>query len=157
MLRKLCFCWNRPLSARDEQLLQQQFQQSRILWLLDGYDEMVQPAPAHIQHLLDHLLKTPHQIVISRPFQNTPSHQVRMEIIGFTDENIPMYIKQFFSQVETELSCALVEENKLLDFLKLNPRIWGIAHIPINLELICSVWSDTDWSETKAMTITMLC
>ena len=156
VLKKVCFGWNRCLSDRDEQLLQQQFHKSRILWLLDGYDEMVQPAPAHRQHLLDHLLETPHHIVTSRPYQNTLSYQVRMEIIGFTDENIPKYITQFFSQVDADSLSASVEEEKLLDFLKLNPRIWGIAHIPINLELICSVWSNTDWSETKAMTVTML-
>ena len=156
VLRKVCFYWNRPLSDTDEKLLQQQIHKSRILWLLDGYDEMVQPAPAHLQHLVDHLLKTSHHIVTSRPYQNTLSYQVRMEIIGFTDENIPKYITQFFSQVEAESSSASVEEKKLLNFLKLNPRIWGIAHIPINLELICSVWSNTDWSEIKVMTITML-
>ena len=45
---------------------------------------------------------------------------------------------------------------KLILFLKSNPRLWGIAHIPINLELICSVWSNNDWSGSKTMTTTML-
>lgn len=40
--------------------------------------------------------------------------------------------------------------------MKCNPSIWGVAHIPINLELICSLWSNTDWSETKTLTITAL-
>ena len=135
--------------------MQQLFGKSRILWLLDGYDEIVQSIPRHLKYLLDQLLKTPHHIVTSRPYLNTLSYKVRMEIIGFTDENIPKYIKQFFRQVHTE-SLSSSSEKKLLTFLKLNPRIRGIAHTPINLELICSVWSNIDLSETRAMTITML-
>ena len=38
----------------------------------------------------------------------------------------------------------------------MNSRVWGVAHIPVNLEVICSIWSDTDWSETKNMTVTTL-
>ncbi|CAF4558305.1 unnamed protein product, partial [Rotaria socialis] len=44
----------------------------------------------------------------------------------------------------------------MLKFLRLNPRIWGIAHSPVNLELICSIWSETDWSETTNLTMTTL-
>ena len=156
VLRKTCFDFSHSLPDTDVKFLHDQFRKIRILWLLDGYDEIVQNVPKHLQHLLQQLLGTHHHIVTSRPYQNTLSYQVRMEIIGFTDENIPKYITQFFDQVETEPLRLSSEAKKLLHFLKLNPRIWGIAHIPINLELICSVWSNTDWSETKTMTITML-
>ena len=156
VLRKTCSCWNRRLSEKDENLLQRQFGKIRILWLLDGYDELMRPLSPHLQNLVDQLLRTPDHIVTSRPYQNTLSYKVRMEIIGFTDENIPKYITQFFNPVETESSSSSSEEKKLIEFLRLNPRIWGIAHTPINLELICSIWSNTDWSETKTMTITML-
>ena len=156
VLRKTCFCWNRRLSEKDEKLLQQLFDKSLILWLLDGYDEIVQSIPQHLKHLLNQLLKTPHHIVTSRPYLNILSYKVRMEIIGFTDENIPKYIGQFLDQVETKPSGSRFEERELLDYLKLNSRIWGIAHIPINLELICSVWSNTNWSESEPMTMTIL-
>ncbi|CAF4022603.1 unnamed protein product, partial [Adineta steineri] len=33
-------------------------------------------------------------------------------------------------------------------------KIWGIVHIPVNLELICSLWCDTDWSETTTLNMT---
>ena len=156
VLRKTCFNFRYSLPEAGVTFLKDHFRRVRILWLLDGYDEIVQNVPTHLQHLLGQLLSTSHHIVTSRPYQNTLSYQVRMELIGFTDDNIPKYITQFFGQVETQSSNSLVEEKKLSQFVKLNPRIWGIAHIPINLELICSVWSNTDWSETKAMTITML-
>jgi predicted NACHT family NTPase len=156
VLRKTSFCWNRNLSENDEKILQKLLPKSRVLWLLDGYDELMQPTPTHLQNLLEKLLKTADHLVTSRPYQNTLSYKVRMEIIGFTDENIRQYISQFFDQVETKSSSSSAEENRLLNFLKLNPRIWGIALIPINLELICSVWSNNDWSETKTMTVSML-
>ena len=156
VLKITCFCWCRQLSEKDNELLKQQVGKSRILWVLDGYDEIVQSTPMHLQHLLDQLLRTPYHIVTSRPYLNNLAYEVCMEIIGFIDENIPVYIARFFSQVETESSSTLDEKNKLLNFIKLNPSIWGIAHIPLNLELICSVWSNTDWTATEAMTITIL-
>ncbi|CAF1023937.1 unnamed protein product [Adineta steineri] len=144
------------LSEKDKSFLQQQFNKSRILWLLDGYDEIVQNIPAHLQRLLEQLCKAPHHIITSRPYMNSLSYPMHMEITGFTDENIPNYINQFFGEVENGSHYSYTEHNGVLSFLKRNPRIWGIAHIPINLELICSVWSNTNWSTTKRMTMTTL-
>ncbi|CAF4957014.1 unnamed protein product, partial [Rotaria sp. Silwood1] len=79
-----------------------------------------------------------------------------MEITGFTDDNIERYAKQFFDQIKNKIKNASYEGEKLLRFLKSNPSIWGIAHIPVNLELICTFWGDTDWVETKTLTMTEL-
>jgi hypothetical protein len=156
VLKKQCF-FNLPLSDKEEKLLEQQIHNtSRILWILDGYDEIVQTRSSHLKILLEKLLETQHHIITSRPYMNNLSYSVQMEITGFTNENIPNYIKQFFDQLRNESQNSLVEDKRLLNFLKLNPRISGIAHIPINLEIICSVWSDTDWSETTTMTMTIL-
>ncbi|CAF0987406.1 unnamed protein product [Adineta steineri] len=157
VLRKECFSFDQYLSEKDETQLKEQFHSSRILWLLDGYDEIVQNVPAHLRSLLnDQLLKTPHHIITSRPYMNTLSHPVQLEITGFTDDNIFKYVEQFFEEIANEAQNSSAEGEKILSFLKRNPRIWGIAHIPINLELICSVWSNTHWSETKTLTMTGL-
>ncbi|CAF1204212.1 unnamed protein product [Adineta steineri] len=157
VLRKECISFDQYLSEKDEAQLQEQFHSSRILWLLDGYDEIVQNVPTHLKSLLnDQLLKTPHHIITSRPYMNALSHSVQLEITGFTDINISKYVKQFFDQVENEAQNVSAENEKILSFLKRNPRIHGIAHIPINLELICSIWSNTHWSETKTLTMTGL-
>jgi hypothetical protein len=79
-----------------------------------------------------------------------------MEITGFTDENILNYVKLFFNQLGYTSQNSSEQDEKLLSFLTLNPRIWGIAHIPINLELVCSVWSNADWTETKTITMSVL-
>ncbi|CAF4478260.1 unnamed protein product, partial [Rotaria socialis] len=122
----------------------------------DGYDEIVQNVPSHLQRVFEQLLNTPHHIVTSRPYFNTLSRSVRVEIVGFTDGNISKYVEVFFNQLRDKFPNALFEGQKVLKFLRLNPRIWGIAHISVNLELICSIWSETDWSETTNLTMTTL-
>ena len=144
------------LPEKDDRLLREQFGRSQVLWLLDGYDEIVQNVPGHLQYLVEQLLKTPHHIVTSRPYLNKLSYSVQLEITGFTDDNIAEYVKQFFDHTGDATHDSTSAGQSLLSFLKLNPSIWGVAHIPINLELICSVWSDTDWSETKTLTMTAL-
>ncbi|CAF4548110.1 unnamed protein product, partial [Rotaria socialis] len=109
-----------------------------------------------LQHVFEQLINTPHHIVTSRPYFNTLSRSVRVEIVGFTDGNISKYVEVFFNQLRDKFPNALFEGQKVLKFLRLNPRIWGIAHISVNLELICSIWSETDWSETTNLTMTTL-
>ena len=142
------------ISEKYERLLREQLNKSQVLWLLDGYDEIVQNLPAHLQYLFEQLLKTPHHILTSRPYLNTLSYNLQLEIIGFTDDSINKYVDQFFDQIKDKISNALSESKKLLSFLQCNPSIWCIVHIPVNLELICSLWCDTDWSETTTLTMT---
>jgi HEAT repeat protein len=144
------------LSENDERLLKKQFDAKKTLWILDGYDEIIQNVPPHLECLFEQLLKTPHHILTSRPYSNALSYNVQMEITGFTDENIEEYMQQFFNQMKDELDNATIKSQTLLKFLKSNRSIWGVAHIPVNLELICSLWSNEDWSETTHLTITTL-
>ena len=148
--------FSNSLSEKEKQLLKNQLDRFKVLWLLDGYDEIVQNVPPHLQWLFQQMLKTPHHIMTSRPYSNTLSYKVQMEITGFTDSNISKYVAQFFDQIKEELDDASSQGQKCLELLKMNPRIWGIAHIPVNLELICSIWSNVNWSETTHMTITAL-
>ncbi|CAF5014769.1 unnamed protein product, partial [Rotaria magnacalcarata] len=149
-------CFSHDLSEEDKSLLRQQLNKRTVLWLLDGYDEIVQNVPSHLQRVFEQLLNTPHHIVTSRPYFNTLSRSVRVEIVGFTDENISKYVEVYFNQLHDKFLNGLFEGQKVLKFLRLNPRVWGIAHIPVNLELICSIWSETDWSETTNLTMTTL-
>ncbi|CAF2846162.1 unnamed protein product [Rotaria sp. Silwood2] len=144
------------LSEKDKILLKKHYDTKKILWILDGYDEIVQNVPHHLEGLFEQLLKTPHHILTSRPYLNTLSYNVQMEITGFIDQNIIKYVEQFFDQMKDELDDASIQSEKLLSFLQSNASIWGVAHIPINLELICSLWSNTSWPETEKLTITTL-
>ena len=144
------------LSEKEEKLLNDHFDAKKTLWILDGYDEIVQDPPPHLQDLFDKLLKTPHHIITSRPYLNTLSYNVQMEITGFTDENIENYIQNFFDQMKNEIDNATIKGEKLLQFLRSNPSIWGVAHIPVNLELICSLCSNGQLLETDQLTMTQL-
>ena len=144
------------LSGKEEELLTKQFDAKKTLWILDGYDEIVQKVPPHLECLLERLLKTPHHIITSRPYLNTLSYEVQMEITGFTDKNIIEYVQQFFEQMKDEVDNVSTKTQTVLQLLKSNQQIWGVAHIPVNLELICSLWSNEDWSNTKPLTITAL-
>jgi HEAT repeat protein len=144
------------LTGKEEELLKKHFDAKKILWILDGYDEIVQNVPPHLQCLFEQLLETPYHILTSRPYLNTLSYDVKMEITGFTDKNITEYVQRFFDQIKDELDDAMIKCQRLLNFLKSNHSIWGVAHIPVNLQLICSLWSNEDWSETEQLTITIL-
>ena len=76
------------LTEKEEIFLKKHFDAKKTLWILDGYDEIVQNVPPHLEFLFEQLLKTPHHIITSRPYLNTLSYDVQMEITGFTDENI---------------------------------------------------------------------
>lgn len=149
-------CFGYDLTEKDRQFLKLQLHKIKVLWLLDGYDEIAQNAPQHLQYLFEQILKTSHHIMTSRPYSNILPYNVQLEITGFTDENIPKYVTRFFEQIHEDFDNPSDRLEKCLKLLKSNLRIWGIAHIPVNLELICSIWCDIDWSETKSMTITIL-
>ena len=144
------------LSNNEEQIFKEQFDAKKTLWILDGYDEIIGNIPPHLECLFGKLLNTPHHILTSRPYLNTLSYAVQMEITGFTDKNITEYIHQFFELIEEKSENDIIKKNALLKFLRSKQSIWGIAHIPVNLELICSVWSNQDLSEIRHLTITTL-
>ncbi|CAF3900021.1 unnamed protein product [Adineta steineri] len=154
LVKKEIFSYD--LSESEDKLLKKYFDVKKTLWVLDGYDEIVQNVPSHLECLFEQLLKTPHHILTSRPYQNVLAYHVQMEITGFTDKNIEQYVKQFFDQIKDELDNSPNKSQKLFNFLQKNRSIWGVAHIPVNLELICSLWSNEDFIETKELTITSL-
>jgi HEAT repeat protein len=144
------------LSDEAKQHFKQQCDTGKVLWILDGYDEFVQNIPEKLRDTFNYVLEMQHHILTSRPYAVALSYDVKMEITGFTNENITTYVEHFFDQIQDEIPNASFEGQKLLKFLESNSSIWGIAHIPVNLELICSLWSDTDWSKTKTLTMTTL-
>ncbi|CAF4127882.1 unnamed protein product [Adineta steineri] len=154
LVKKEIFSYD--LSESEDKLLKKHFDARKTLWILDGYDEIVQNVPLHLECLFEQLLNTPHHILTSRPYQNVLTYHVQMEIIGFIDKNIEQYVQKFFDQMKDELDNSLNKGQKLFRFLQTNLSIWGVAHIPVNLELICSLWSNEDLIETNELTITSL-
>ena len=144
------------MSEDEQKLFKKQLKSPKTLWIFDGYDEISQTTPQHLTNLLDQLLKTPQYIVTSRPYKNTLSFDVNLEITGFTDENIKQYIHKFFYQFSDESNDTSLKKQSLLQFLKLNSSAFGVAHIPINLDLICCIWSNERLPSIENVTITKL-
>jgi predicted NACHT family NTPase len=140
-------CWNRGIKlALNKESISEYLKehQGKLLFLLDGYDEV-----AHLKgekttagKFIDFFLCQEYTVLTSRPnyvdtlFRGTEKQIDRcLENIGFTNTHIEKYVQHFFVA-----HGAVNQEKALLAYLKQNLNIWGIAHVPINLSLICSVW-----------------
>ena len=112
-----------------------------FLIVLDGYDETPQNLfqDAHktqFKKPFDKLFSHSHILLTSRPQTlNGLSNEYRVEIQSLEPEQIQGYINQFFpNDVE--------QQNSLKNYLAQNSLASGLAEIPLNLELICSVWQE---------------
>jgi len=123
----------------------------RILWILDGYDQFIHHIPEQIKHAFNQIIDKGHYILTSRPCTIKLSHENKLEITGFSDDDIENYVETYFHKQNQN-----DEILKILNFIKSNPSVWTLSHTPINLELLCTMWTDIDWSNTTQVTITTL-
>ncbi len=136
-----CFQGDSKISSEQIEKWLTEDSPSKILILLDGYDEVahLHNATSHMGRLLDVLLQYDNVILTSRPYaihQKLQSYR-KFENIGFLKEDIEDYVNKFFSYIDKpEYADALV------NLLQSNTAIWGAAHIPIILELISCLWND---------------
>lgn len=117
---------------------------SDVLFILDGYDEVASMINDDKQNSLISSIKetlsdpNSHIIITSRTTTRIPSKianknvkiDEELENIGFTNQDIKSYVTKFKPS----------ESESIIKFLESNRNILGIAHIPINLELICYAW-----------------
>jgi hypothetical protein len=113
--------------------LEKLLEDKTILWLLDGYDEVVQGRiPDYLQDFMQDLLNQRYRIITSRPyFISDVACDYQLEIVGFTKENMENYIHRNVS--------SKVKQS-LLTWLQENSSVESIAHVPVNLSIICHVW-----------------
>jgi HEAT repeat protein len=133
---------------------------NKILFILDGYDEITdridQPAYRHLNRILADIANHQHILLTSRPItiDTLGDHPIqfnrRLENMGFLNENIEAYVYQFMHTAQKP-----GEAERMLDFLKAHPSVWGIAHIPINLELLCRLWSKGELIFAKNEIVTL--
>lgn len=125
--------------------------QSKTLFLFDGYDEL---SNTSLLHSAIKKYNLQNYIITSRPYGYRKSdfdiHEV-FETIGFTDENVTAYIDKFFQEQS--------HKTNLQNFLKQNINIKHISYIPLMLEMICSLWREkakNNQSFVSPMTMTEL-
>ncbi|XP_035676345.1 NLR family CARD domain-containing protein 4-like [Branchiostoma floridae] len=129
--------------------------QSRVLFLLDGYDELRPEARAAgqaIPELLSGKLYPYSTIVItSRPSAGVQQYTIpncQVRIMGFTRRHVEKYVRQYFSTIQVpELG------ERLTTALNWNQIVADLVRTPIFLLLICVLWEeDQEMISTGTMT-----
>ena len=116
-----------------------------ILFILDGYDEVAGKSNPLCEALFK-IRDAPNHgsikiIITSRPHVHLRREKIDliMEPIGFTKENIYAYINRYYAKIAGIADHALVSD-ALWAYLTQHERILQMCTVPINLELVCSIW-----------------
>ncbi|CAM2714720.1 unnamed protein product [Rotaria socialis] len=159
-LLKTEYLYGKDLSNETYELFDQQCNEGKILWILDGYDEFQANGPQNLKKTVE--LVTQHDYIVTCRLQNFPlMSDVKMEMIGFIDDDISRYVAQFFEQIDKKSEQppknTSFKQEELVKFLRRRPMLWDVAHIPLLLELICNFWGNRDYQlQTDDFTITTL-
>ena len=146
-------CFNNQLPEEQYRALEKALkeQSDQFLILADGYDELSPVCTrGYLQSVVKAILSHPHVFLTSRPqvISEIPE-SLELEVIGFSDENMESFIKKYFD-------ANLAKGLRLIQFLKQSSSMRSIAHIPINLELLCGIWEDNELSDKETPTFTKL-
>jgi HEAT repeat protein/V8-like Glu-specific endopeptidase len=102
----------------------------RILLVLDGLDEVSMEEGSLQKGIVDELLRFPHWVLTSRPHAAALIEaDATIENVGFASKTIDAYIKKSFP----------TNSQAMIQTIRQNPMILGLCHIPINIELVCSI------------------
>jgi hypothetical protein len=133
-----------------------------VLYILDGLEEVLPllNQKGNQATILYSLLKLKYWILSSRTrcIDSALLGDIRyVESIGFLDDDIKHYVKQFFLQRDgLTPQEQTIKTHGLLKVLSSNEDIKSLAHIPINLEFICSIWeAEQTLFEGSSFSITM--
>ncbi|KAI8595652.1 NACHT domain-containing protein [Dissophora ornata] len=126
-------------------------QKGRVLFILDGLDEIVTDTECDegiaLRSLLRTLLTQQHVVITSRPSgldrSLLPLIDLELETVGFSQQNV----KDFLVKALKPEAVRTVQ-----DFIQQTPLIQGLVNIPVQLDVICFSW---DSLPTDGPTMTM--
>ena len=144
------------LSTKEKQSFLQKCNKGKVLWIFDEYDEFAANVPQQLKQCLNDILKKQHYVIISSSYDIIISYDVKLEITGFIHADIPKYVEHFFRQIDGKSANASSQGQKLLDVLYSNRSIYRVASIPVNLELLCRLWTEPNRLETKSLRMATL-
>ena len=120
----------------------QVLQSGCALWILDGYDEIVDRAPDHLAAVLDVMLTSSNRILTGRQHAMIATEyspqlvcDAEFEVAGFTDSNVREFVERFVhASGDVRLSAF-----DIVGKLRQSRVVWELAHVPVNLVLLCHV------------------
>ena len=124
--------------------------QDKILFVLDGYDEF-DPLNQAQKEIVDQLQKHPYWILTSRPYAvQAIKADAIIENVGFTSETIEQYIHNALPLKQKEKAGLIIQK------IRQNPIVFGICHIPINLELVFTLLETMDEKKNSPFSISTM-
>ncbi|MCC8483911.1 MAG: NACHT domain-containing protein [Rickettsia endosymbiont of Labidopullus appendiculatus] len=142
---------NSEIKVEDLKLLKDN---SKILLLLDGYDEVAHLKNEPYYKELEYVIFQHKQVIItSRP--NAVDKKMKekfdriIENTGLDNKGIEQYFTKYF-KTNTEQGGKKGEE--LQEFLNSNAVIKDICHIPVNIAMLCYLWSEKGLNQELTVT-----
>ena len=132
------------LKARRSYIIRQLAERGdKVLLILDGLDEASERTKTLLQQARGSRYRDTAQIWVSRPYGISPTDRqgaVEIENIGFSNDQVEAYVQGYFEEEDKKGQAA----KTLLQYMESSPNIRGVAHIPINLQILCNLWRSHD-------------
>ncbi len=158
----------------------------RTLLILDGYDEVAHyldevdsiGQPTLYNQLLGQALKFKNLLITTRDYQLPPASISFDQIlvnIGFTDVQIEQYLTQYYAWLKGTSNLRLLSgqdkasvlsplpqassasaDLPLHKALHDNPQLWALAHIPLNLALLCQTYGSMTADKAKTAVLNQI-
>ena len=137
----ICFANDLPTTEADynrlREHIEQELEKSTTLVILDGLDERTGASEQILSQAQDQ--SAPHKLLmLSRPYGiETERRLANIEIDhrGFNAEQLKAYVREELREHDD-----LAKE--LLGYIHKHENIRSIAHIPVNLQILCALWKD---------------
>lgn len=166
-------CFPQPLRRVDKELLGMAIHEKRILFLLDGADELPTEKSADLEAVYQEIINYEYYIMTSRPYgvpKNIPFN-LRLRMRGFNKVAALEYVNKFFSVVSNEEKQKVkpaekAEEAKegkksgeaktIVAEIQKNPAWDNISRSPLLLEFCCILQQQGSGLLLSEMTMTAL-
>ena len=143
----------RPLYNNDEILRTVSIDVERangegVCFIIDGLDEY-KPRDKHksvIYKLLDKTYLPQAMIIVSsRPAATQTLRPealtLRIEVFGFTKENILEYVDKFpFNTGSSESNATVIDPTRLKEYLHSHPNVFDMCYLPVHAAMICFLY-----------------
>ena len=137
-------CFVHELPATEDEYnrlrdhIEEELEKPTTLLILDGLDER---AGSSEQILTQAQAGTHKLLMLSRPYGIETERQrvdIEIEHVGFNRGQLERYVQKEL-RAHTDLAKGL------LDYIGKHANIREIAHVPVNLQILCALWQDEDY------------